>query len=220
MQPFSVSTLIKPLDTTGSPTIFGRLNTSTTFRGWVLRYIPATRNIALILFNDNATNNLVHVRSAVESVPRNRTTRVVFSYSGTGVASGIIFYINGEPSSPVVIRDALSGTIVSSGINARIGTITDTSLDGNFYMTDTAVYTRVLTPAENKDIHYNGNYPSSPYAIYKFNEGSGATLTDTSGNGRNGTITAAVWNTSQAPFQTSRQAAISRSAASARQSVY
>lgn len=66
-------------------------------------------------------------------------------------------------------------------------------------MGDGCVYNRLLTDAEREDIVTNAKYPSTgAQIIFKCNEGTGTTITDYSGNSRNGTVTSGLWRNS--PF--------------------
>jgi len=57
------------------------------------------------------------------------------------------------------------------------------------------VYSRALSPDEVKDRYINNtNITDGLFIEYKFTEGSGSTLTDTSGNGYDASITGAVWS--------------------------
>lgn len=209
-QAFSVSAWIypDPLPTVPNGIIISRANAATTFRGWWLRHVNASRAVEVFLSNDFAGGNIINVKTNPNTVDPKQWMRVGFSYDGTSLAAGIIFYIDGLAVSKVTTTDALSATIVDAGVAARMGTITDSTFDFGGNLTDVAVYTDVLTAAEFSQIHFNGIYPSDNlYARWKMTDGSGTTLTDDSGNGRNGTITAATWSTSYAPLQTARTVA-------------
>ncbi len=205
-----------PILPTQAGTFFGRNKGNTTFRGWYFT-VAGNGSINLILANDLVANaSILSVRSNANTMPRRRWVRVGFSYDGSSLASGVALYIDGVPVIANTILNTLNATIVEAGLNTRLGTVSNSSSDFAGFMTDLAVYNRVLTAAEMADIHFNGNYPSSPYALYKFTEGSGASLGDTSGNARNGTITAATWNTAYAPIQKSRSVAATRAVATVR----
>ena len=47
----------------------------------------------------------------------------------------------------------------------------------------------VLTQAQVQDLYYRNIKPSTPYLEWLFDEGSGTTAADTSGNGRSGDLT-------------------------------
>lgn len=58
------------------------------------------------------------------------------------------------------------------------------------------IYNRVLTPSEVIDAYVSGiRYANNNVLWWKFDEGSGTTATDSSGNGNNGTIVGATYST-------------------------
>ena len=204
---FSVSMWINPAGGTSNHVIFGRAAGTVDFRGWWIRYEVSTSSYNVFLSNDFVGANYLWKR-AVGKAQKRIGTRFGFSYDGTSAAAGLILYIDGAAVSTTIMSNTLSATMVTAGVNARMGTITDDTLDYNGNVTDVAVYNRVLTAQEMSDIHFSGIYPTDNlYARYLFDEGSGATLTDTSGNGRNGPITAATWSTAIAPLALSRTVA-------------
>jgi hypothetical protein len=61
---------------------------------------------------------------------------------------------------------------------------------------DVTIWDRALTATEIQNLYYNNIYPTTNLiAKYLFNEGSGSTIIDSSGNGYNGTITGATYTT-------------------------
>lgn len=71
---------------------------------------------------------------------------------------------------------------------------------------EVAAYSRVLTPTEASNIYFLGDYPSTNLVgHWKADEGSGTSLTDSSGNGNTGTITGATY--SSEVFMTERATA-------------
>jgi hypothetical protein len=107
-------------------------------------------------------------------------------------------FTDGEESSVTKVTDAAMTAIFNS--TARIGL-------GHNYTTGVAVgqFTGLIgraglapvvaTAAQIRDLYYEGKVTlSSTSGLWDTTEGSGTTLTDTSGNGRNMTITNATWN--------------------------
>lgn len=111
---------------------------------------------------------------------------VAVTYDASG---NYVFYIDG----------------VYSGSGTNLQTITFTgncqlgvSAGGEWFkgnIDDVQYYNAVLTPADILDLHY-GKDPtaSSLKGWWKFNEGSGSSATDSSGNGNTGTITQATYS--------------------------
>lgn len=204
-QAFSVSMWGYMGSTTSNRVLFGRAAGSPGFQGWWLRYESTNRSFNVFLASNFAVSNHVWKRAA-NTAEVNKWVRLQISYDGSSTAAGILIYINGVLATMTTVNDALSASIVAAGINARMGTITDDTQDFSGNLTDVAVYSDVLTAQEMSDIHFNGIYPSDNlYARYKFTDASGSTLTDSSGNARNGTITAALWDSTIAPLQLSRK---------------
>lgn len=202
---FSIVTWINIGGGSSNHVFFSRAAGTPGFRGWWMRYEVASASYNVFLCNDFAGANYLWKRTSSNPAQRGRWRRFGFSYNGTSDAAGLTLYIDGTAVSAATVSNTLSATMVTAGVNARMGTITDDSLDFNGNLTDTAVYSRVLTATEMADIHFSGIYPADNlYARYKFDEGSGVTLADSSGNARNGTITAATWSTAIAPLQLAR----------------
>lgn len=112
---------------------------------------------------------------------------VVLEYSAAGAVANI--YIND------VLRgtQARDGTNLSSNNTWVLGDATD-ALRG--MIDEVHVYSRVLTTAEKTAAYINGAYPTdSQIFAYKFDEGSGTTALDSSGNGKNGTISNGLYTT-------------------------
>ena len=210
-QAFSVTMMLYLDPSSGQPNevIFGRAAGSTSFQGWWIRYEDSTNTLNFFLANDFNTNN--HLWGRCTATPASggqlrRWIRFTVTYDGSSDISGIKFYIGHTLATTTSVRNTLTASIVAAGINARMGTITDSTLRYAGNMTDTAVFTRVLTAQEIKDINISGIYPADNlYARYKFTDNVGSTLTDSSGNARNGTITTATWDAKTAPYPLNRR---------------
>ena len=219
-QAFSISMWVNIENfTSGNKVIFSRASGTTAFRGWWIRF-ENSNSINFYMANDFAASNYLWVRGNA-AIPFKSWIRICFTYDGSSAVSGINFYLNGVSSSMSTVRDTLTTDIAQAGTNTRMGLISDLTIDYSGFVTDTAVYNRVLTAAEVANIHFCGIYPTdSLYGLYKFTDGSGATLTDSSVNARHGTITSATWSTTYAPLQTSRTIAPSaRSVAASTQNL-
>jgi hypothetical protein len=188
--------------------VFGRALGSATFQGWWIRYEPANRSFNVFMASDFSASNHLWAR-ALGQAQISEWVRFQFSYDGTSSTTGINLYIDGVAVTKTVVANGLTASMVAVGVNARMGTITDNTLDFLGNLTDIAVYSDVLTATEMSNIHFSGIYPTDNlYARYLFDEGSGATLGDTSGNGRHGTITAATWSTTTVPLKATRTATV------------
>ena len=109
-----------------------------------------------------------------------------------------------------------SGTPVAGTTNLIIGNKSGSRVfDGN--MDEIRVFNRILTTAEQDNLYYNGTVPSTLLAEYLFNEGSGTSANDSSGNGNDGVITGATYS-SDVPIST-RTVAGTRTTAGTRTAV-
>ncbi len=75
----------------------------------------------------------------------------------------------------------------------------------NGFIDDIRFYTSILSASDVTSLYYTGITPTTPDNWYKFDEGSGATATDSGTSAKNGTITAATYSTDM--FTTTRTAA-------------
>ena len=174
-------------------------------------------DIALVLNNNTAGTNRLYVRTDGDILTLNQPNLVVVTYDGTSLPGGVHIYVNGVDLSLTTVTNGLSATIVGTS-SASMGSRNNNSLfyPGNFGVTK--VYTRVITSTEVEEMYYNHKYPTTDLAAeYNFSEGSGTTLTDTSGNGLNGTISGATWGANK--MFLSRSSAGTRTEATARTDV-
>lgn len=70
------------------------------------------------------------------------------------------------------------------------------SIGGRFYtglMDEVRIFNKAITQTEFTDLYNSGIVPTGLVGEWLFTEGTGATVTDSSGSGNNGTITNATW---------------------------
>jgi len=118
------------------------------------------------------------------------------------------FLASATVASDGTINVAINGTVLGTGVSAalsgitttnalRIGqrsTATDRTFDG--IIDEPRIWSRALTAEEIWNLYFNNIVPtSSLVGEYLFNETSGSTVLDTSGNGKDGTITGATYTT-------------------------
>jgi hypothetical protein len=107
--------------------------------------------------------------------------------------SSVTLYING------VFCSTVTNTTVGSTdntTNITFGNRTGSTkwIDG--IIDEPRIWSRALTAQEVSDLYFNDIVPrDSLVAEYLFNEASGTTALDTSGNGNDGTITGATYTT-------------------------
>ena len=114
----------------------------------------------------------------------------------TSTSSGVSnIYKNGVLSGAA---NGSAGTPIAATTNVIIGSNAATTRDFNGKIDGVRIFNRILTVAEIQDIYYDMKLPddsaTSMLAEYTFNEGGGSTAYDSSGNGRNGTITGATYS--------------------------
>lgn len=132
-------------------------------------------------------------------VPTETWVHIAATYAG-GVGGERKVYINGS----LVLTGTATGAATNGAI--QIGGVFVNSL-GSYLYTKTkygpfAVYSDVLAQTEIENIYANQEYPAdNAVGIYKLAEGSGTTIADTSGNGRDLTVGAGapVWSSSDLP---------------------
>lgn len=107
----------------------------------------------------------------------------------TGTLGAIKMYVDGVQISTT------DSTITNDVTFGRIGRAS-TSLPMNGLLDEPRIWNRALTAAEIANMYFNNIVPRNGLvAEYLFNEASGSTALDTSGNGNNGTITGATYTT-------------------------
>ena len=125
--PFTISLWIKPQ----SPTLNGgeqvRHLTNRTllgtsggknqyWRGWEL-YLDLKGHLATRLIH-NLPDNLIHVRS-LEQITDDEWTHITFSYDGTGQATGVSLFLNGQSVPTEIVMNQLTRTILPKDGKAR-----------------------------------------------------------------------------------------------------
>jgi len=108
---------------------------------------------------------------------------IVYSYDGktlSGYKDGVQIF-----SLPKVFTLLTSTDVLYLGSAASAANLVNGSLD------ETRIYNRALSPAEVADLY---SYAPGPVGHWKFDEGTGTTAVDSSGNGNNGAITSATYS--------------------------
>ncbi len=195
--PLSVSAWVYPDNGTKSQLIFGLYNYNSFANGPSVWYGTADLKFSYYDQTDTADNS-----SSTYAI--NNWHHVVLTILDN--QSGVL-YVNG--SSALTFSGAYSGSLDMFSIGVDYdssggGGATD-YFDGK--IDEVAVWNDVLTSAEVTAIYNSGNMlnvssDSGNYAsaanlqgYYRFNEGSGTSLQDSSSNSNTGTITGATWTT-------------------------
>ena len=142
-QPFTVSAWVKLNARNQTGAIVARMNKDEEYRGWDLW--AQQDKIGMHVINkwpENAAK--VVTKKAIEA---NKWNHVVAVYDGTGKASGIRMYINGQAEPVDVESDKLSAT-TRTKVPLKIGQRHNTERLQKLSLEDLRLYTRALQPAE------------------------------------------------------------------------
>jgi hypothetical protein len=186
---FSLGLRVNPTSYTGGQ-LFSQFITDSTSRG-VAAFLDTTGRVYIGLVSDLAGSDLIYVASYA-TVPLNKTSSILVSYDGSGVAAGVKIYVNGYSGGIQVINDTLAGDF-DNNEPAFFGVDPDTGGEfrGKFY--PPAVSSVALTASQALNWHFTNTMPSTTHS-YPMTAGSGTTLIDTVG-GVNATIVNPAWTT-------------------------
>jgi hypothetical protein len=139
-EPFSVGAWINPSSNSGSP--IARMDVSDAYRGWDIMLADGRPAFHMIhAWPDDALKVI-----SKTTLPMGQWSSVWVSYDGTGKASGVHIYVNGQLTPQDVEIDHLTGTIHSKA-NLRIGRRQNESFFSG-QVDDLGVYRRALTSSE------------------------------------------------------------------------
>lgn len=137
-------------------------------------------------------SNTVSHNSSAGSILLNRMTFVAVSVDSTGTAT---LYINGVQDGVPTATGSLTAIVTTSPV--RIGnraTGTDRTFHG--IIDEPRIFAGTLTSDEHSNLYRHNIVPrTSLVAEYLFNEASGTTALDTSGNGNDGSIVGPTYTT-------------------------
>lgn len=192
---FSVSAWVK-ISVTSLAMFVTRLQSASPNRGWQLYKKVNEGKMVLDLANDFGTSNVLRVRT-VADINDGLWQHIVVTYDGSSNASGVKFYIAGVSAAVVEELDALTATIVPTGVNLNIGAREGAIFwEGN--IDEVAIYDKELSASEVSDIYNSGSatnlaqLSSSPnlYSWHRFTQtdiDNFPSIADHSVNGRGGT---------------------------------
>lgn len=124
--------------TKDSMTLVSRQQQDETERGYAWSLTDGKLQLTL---RHQSPEDVLEVRTTA-TLPTSRWRHVAATYDGTGEASGIRLYINGEPQEVEVVRDRLAGSTIASEQSLVIGQSFRGMLD------DLRIYARVLSSSE------------------------------------------------------------------------
>lgn len=202
LTPFSLSAWVKLQNSgEGGQIIMAKQgNTFCAAPGYHLSVVGG--KLAMNLWHHACKGQTMVVASDDAVINDNEWVYVTMTYSGSGVASGIKLYANGQELSKTATSDGLAGLDIHSNFPFSIGGLGD----GNAWLQtfegsidEALVFNRVLTNNEILSLYNGGSglygsIDTAPFnngllAGYHFDEGSGGTALDFSGNRNNATIT-------------------------------
>lgn len=194
-----------------APSRIAGKGTTTNDLEWQVAYGSAG-NLGLIIYDANGSNYTQRYLSD-PSVLINRWFHLVTTYDGSG-SSGIKVYVNGvrvdDGITTVGTYSAMHNTTAPLYLGKHVTTASG-YLDGQ--MDDVRIYRRELSATEVFALAQAGVEPSTTNLVghWKFNDGSGVTATDSSGNSHDGDLTghSPTWTTSHKKFYTRRSESIS-----------
>nr|WP_294933997.1 LamG-like jellyroll fold domain-containing protein [uncultured Flavobacterium sp.] len=187
---FTLEAWVNTSQNTGGQTIYSEGNSSDNNPMFSLTKMPNTTGFEIVLRNEFGTGL---VASTTGYVPLNTWTHVAFTRTSATTAS---LYINGVNTDNFTFADPgnIIVNVANIGVRQRIG------FDGFFSgsIDEFRVWNRALGQCEIQN-NMNGELPSGQsglLAYYQFNQGVAAgnntgvtSLTDSSGNNYNGTLT-------------------------------
>src|SRR3989339_426909 len=176
---------------------FSKFDYGVTKRAWTI--LLNNYKLRIIVSQDGGITNWKTYDSP------NRMDDGIWHLVGFTWNSGVLkLYIDGAEIVPTKVVDAVITTIHQNDRRVMIGCQLATNNPVTNWSGKIAaswLWSDVLTTQEIADLYWDGVVPAdNKQGEWLFSEGSGATVADTSGNGRNGTISGATWTT-DSPFK-------------------
>lgn len=180
--------------------LVGNTDATAANNGWEIEYDNAAVLAKTFLFLICRGASINYTRSSV--LPIGVWHKVVCVYDGSlAAASRAKVYVNGYLDSTNARADAVTG-----GFDSDILTLGDRRTAG-FYPNSQNGMLRIYpgvaaTPAQVFDNYYNDTLFGTPVARYEFNDGSGTSVADSSGNGYNITlVNTPTWSSTDMPMK-------------------
>ena len=204
-EPFSVECWFYPTATTTQlKALFSHIGPTPKRRGWVVDVMinrsASNGQFGVALISDESTNNFFNVLTTLGTVSISINTwyHAVITYNGNSLVSGLKCYLNNVSKNfTIIARNTLTDTIKDDTVKFNIGSsIIYPYFKGR--IDEAVVYTRVLSASEVSQ-RYNsgtgtGTLFGSAYLQYHLNEINGSSVSDSSGNSRNGiTVGSPLW---------------------------
>lgn len=129
--------------------IFSNINTSSPYNGYEIQLnyntlVSGKAVLAVYMISNFGTQNYIYVHGNTD-LSNGNIYHVVVTYDGTGVAGGLKFYINDTLENLTIVKNNLSGSIISP-LDPTIGSRQSTRfLPGT--LDELSVYSSVLSPS-------------------------------------------------------------------------
>lgn len=198
-QPFSLVFWIFPLSfpTTGGH-IFSEYDSTNPYKGRLVRIDGGLLRFWLI--SNFGTNQL---KANYTPPPRGQWTRVIITYSGGSLLSGVKCYYNGvlQTQAPAS-EQTLSSTIISGSAQTRWGQWGGAGLAMPMNFLKFGLFNYELSNNQVQQDYLTGSMSgTAPIDYYETNEGSGTNLISTGTGANNGTINGTIsWTSAIVPF--------------------
>nr|HPM85909.1 LamG domain-containing protein [archaeon] len=165
-------------------------------------FLVTNGKLNAMLWNYACEGKTIGVESVNSVVNNDEWTHVVMTYSGSGVASGVKFYANGQPVDLSITSDGLAGLSIASEANFSIGALGDGTDWFPLFkgaIDQPLVFNREISPNEVSLLYNGGDGLYADITIPPFNngliggwhfdEGFGESVSDFTGNNNQGSIT-------------------------------
>ncbi|MEP7166772.1 MAG: LamG domain-containing protein [Candidatus Woesebacteria bacterium] len=182
-QPFSLGTWIKTT-TDGAQSLITKQDDSSPFSGYNLQF-GSSGILYFQLVNTFTTNN-IQVQSTNDlSYSDGNWHYVAATYDGSSKGVGVRLYFDGTEIPVTVSMDNLSATTVNA-IPLNFGSRNSSTQKFTGNLDEARIYNRIISPAEVRALY---SYAPGPMGYWKFDEASGTSAADSSGNNYSATIT-------------------------------
>jgi hypothetical protein len=128
----------------------------------------------------NSSGSVIASANASSTLTATEWQQIAFTMDMT--TNTLLLYRNGVQ----IASGTLSGTYTNGTAALRFGERADGSNDYDGKIDEVRIYNRVLSPVEMRSLY---TYAPGPYGHWKFDEGTGTSVADSSGNSNTATIT-------------------------------
>jgi hypothetical protein len=136
--------------------LFGNVNdTNGTYQGWDVFYDNSSGRLYFEIFN-NISNNFNQVYIAASALGIGTIFHAVFTYDGSGSASGMKVYVNGVAQTVTVASNTLTATSTNGTIPFCIGGRYSTGTVWQGVIADVRLYNSALTQASVTSLYSAG----------------------------------------------------------------